>query len=315
MDRTKRHPATKTPQTYVGRFAPTPSGALHLGSLVAALGSYLDARAHNGLWKVRIDDLDEQRCLPETTEQIITQLLAHGLVPDGDIIQQRTRHERYTEALNRLADNALIYRCRCTRKQLRDAMQTGLASEGLAGPIYPGTCRKSTIAEHEVAGMRFIVPTETIQFTDRFLGQMEQSLTTTIGDPILRRSDDVFAYHLAEVVDNQTMGITHVVRGADLAALTPLHIALHRALFPDSPQPVYGHLPLVLGSNGLKLSKTNHAPALDNLRARENLMAAAAYLGLGAFSNPPAIDEMLKQWTRQWAEQHHIVDTESSKES
>lgn len=301
MDRTKRHPATETPQTYVGRFAPTPSGALHLGSLVAALGSYLDARAHNGLWKVRIDDLDEQRCLSATTDQIITQLSAHGLVPDGEIIRQRTRHDIYKEALSRLADIALTYHCRCTRNQLRDAMRTGLASEGLAGPVYPGTCRERVVAEHEMAGIRFIVPTEIIRFTDRFLGQMEQSLPKTIGDPILRRSDGVFAYHLAEVVDNRTMGITHVVRGADLTPLTPLHIALHHALYPHTLPPVYGHLPLVLGSNGLKLSKTNHAPALDSRRARENLSNAASHLGLKTPTVQTDIKEMLADWARQWA--------------
>jgi len=304
MDRTKRHRAIETTSPYIGRFAPTPSGALHLGSLVAALGSYLDARAHNGIWKVRIDDLDEQRCLPATTEQIITQLSAHGLVPDGEIVRQRTRHVIYTEALNRLADNALTYHCTCTRKQLRDAVKNGRASEGLAGPIYPGTCRERAVAKHEMAGIRFIVPTGTIQFTDRFLGQIEQSLSTTIGDPILRRSDDVFAYHLAEVVDNRTMGITHVVRGADLSSLTPLHIALHQALYPDTPLPVYGHLPLVLGSNGLKLSKTNHAPALDSHRARENLMAAAVHLGLKTPTVQTGIEVILADWTEQWAKQY-----------
>ena len=304
MDRTKRHTAIETPSPYIGRFAPTPSGALHLGSLVAALGSYLDARAHNGIWKLRIDDLDEQRCLPATTDQIITQLSAHGLVPDEEIVRQQSRHEVYTEALTRLGDIALTYRCRCTRKQLRDAMQIGQAIEGLAGPIYPGTCRELALSEHEMAGIRFIVPQETIKFTDRFLGPIEQSLPTTIGDPILRRSDDVFAYHLAEVVDNQTMGITHVVRGADLSPLTPLHIALHHALYPDTPPPVYGHLPLVLGSNGLKLSKTNHAPALDIRRARENLSIAAGHLGLKTPTVQTDIEEMLADWAGQWAKRY-----------
>jgi glutamyl-Q tRNA(Asp) synthetase len=306
MDRTKRHTAIETNQPYIGRFAPTPSGALHLGSLVAALGSYLDARAHNGIWKLRIDDLDEQRCQPATTDRIITQLSAHGMVPDGEIVRQRSRQEVYTEALTKLGDIALTYRCCCTRKQLRDAMQIGLAAEGLAGPIYPGTCRGLAHSEHEMAGIRFIVPQEIIKFTDRFLGQIEQSLPTTIGDPILRRSDGVFAYHLAEVVDNRAMGITHVVRGADLSPLTPLHIALHHALFPDTPSPVYGHLPLVMGSNGLKLSKTNQAPALDVRRARENLSAAAGHLGLETPTAHADIEEMLADWAAQWAHRHRI---------
>lgn len=278
-----------------------------MGSLVAALGSYLDARAHNGIWTLRIDDLDEQRCLPATTDQIITQLMAHGLVPDGEIIWQRPRHEFYTEALAKLQEIALTYRCRCTRKQLRDALQSGQAIEGLAGPIYPGTCRQLTPADNEMAGVRFIVPQETIKFTDRFLGQIAQSLPTTIGDPILLRSDGVFAYHLAEVVDNRAMGITHVVRGADIAPLTPLHIALHHALYPDSPPPMYGHLRLVLGSNGLKLSKTNHAPALDIRRPQENLSAAAMHLGLAPPTAPAEIEEMLSVWTAQWSQQHQIL--------
>lgn len=306
MDRTKRNTAIEANQPYIGRFAPTPSGALHLGSLVAALGSYLDARAHNGRWKLRIDDLDEQRCRPATTDRIITQLSAHRLVPDGEISRQRSRHESYAEALTKLGEIALTYRCRCTRKQLRDAMQTGQAIEGLAGPIYPGTCRRRALSESEMAGNRFVVPHEPIEFTDRFLGQIAQSLPTTIGDPILRRSDGVFAYNLAEVVDNQAMGVTHVVRGADLAALTPLHIALHRALFPDTPPPVYGHLPVVMGSNGLKLSKTNHAPALDIRHAKENLSAAAGHLGLETPTAHADIEEMLADWAAQWAKRYQI---------
>lgn len=304
MDRTKRPTALELPRAYIGRFAPTPSGALHLGSLVAALGSYLDARAHDGAWKLRIDDLDEQRCQPETTDQIISQLMAHGLVPDGAIIRQRFRRDLYTQALTQLAEGALTYRCHCTRKQLRDALRSGRATQGLAGPIYPGTCRGRALAEHEMAASRFIVPQETITLTDRFLGQIAQSLPATLGDPILRRSDGVIAYHLAEVVDNQAMGITHVVRGADLAALTPLHIALHHALFPDAPPPVYGHLPLVLGNNGLKLSKTNHAPALDIRRARENLSAAAKYLGLKTPAQRTDIEAMLADWVGQWAKRY-----------
>jgi glutamyl-Q tRNA(Asp) synthetase len=294
--------------TYIGRFAPTPSGELHLGSLTAALGSFLDARAHNGVWKLRIDDLDEQRCLPATTDRIIEQLSAHGLTPDGAIVQQRSRHDAYTKALMTLGATHLTYLCRCTRKQLRDAMQDGRVIEGLAGPIYPGTCRQLALSEDEMAGSRFIVPQEPIEFTDRFLGLMAQSLPATIGDPILQRSDGVFAYHLAEVVDNEAMGITHVIRGADLAALTPLHIALHRALFPDTPPPVYGHLPIVLDRNGLKLSKTNHAPALDVRHARENLSRAAAHLGLKNTMEHGDIETMLADWSLQWERRYRMPD-------
>lgn len=302
MDRTKRHRDTN--QSYVGRFAPTPSGALHAGSLVAALGSYLDARAHNGKWLLRIDDLDEKRCQPATTERIITQLSAHGLVPDGEIIRQRSRYLAYADALTCLGNSALTYPCHCSRRQLREAIQTGQTIEGLAGPVYPGTCRGRAIADDKPAAVRFTVPQEPIVFTDRLLGPIAQSLPTTIGDPILRRSDGVFAYHLAEVVNNQAMGITHVLRGADLAPLTALHIALHHALFPHTPAPVYGHLPVVLGPNGLKLSKTNHAPALDIRHARENLLTAAGHLGLKTPSVRTDIGQMLADWTGQWAKQY-----------
>lgn len=292
------------PDHYIGRFAPTPSGPLHLGSLVAALGSYLDARAHQGAWLLRIDDLDEQRCRPQTTKQIIDQLSAHGLVADAELIQQRSRHDLYAKALTTLREANLSYSCLCSRKQLRDAAHTGQAAYGLAGPIYPGTCRNRGLVPSESSATRFIVPTGRIEFIDRFLGPSAQSLPTTIGDPILQRSDGVFAYHLAEVVDNQAMGISHIVRGADLAPLTPLHIALHCALYPDSPPPVYGHLPLVLGSDGRKLSKTNHAPALDIRRARENLSIAAEHLGLKTPTVHTDIKGMLANLTRQWSRQH-----------
>ena len=300
MERTKRHPAIQSNPPYVGRFAPTPSGELHLGSLVAALGSYLDARAHHGQWKLRIDDLDEQRCLPATSEKIIHQLVAHGLVPDGEVISQRTREAAYAEALSKLDEGTLTYRCRCSRKELREAAQRGLAVEGIAGPVYPGTCRSLGLPEGHGTGTRFIVPHEPIAFTDRFLGTMEQHLSESVGDPILRRSDGVFAYHLAEVVDNHAMGITHVIRGADLAPLTPLHLAIHHALFPEAPPPQYGHLPIVYDDQGLKLSKTNRAPALDVRHARANLSAAAKHLGLKPPAEQSDIEEMLAQWTTQW---------------
>ena len=268
MDRTKRNTAIEANQPYIGRFAPTPSGALHLGSLVAALGSYLDARAHNGRWKLRIDDLDEQRCRPATTDRIITQLSAHGLVPDEEIVRQRSRHESYAEALTKLGDIALTYRCRCTRKQLRDAMQTGQAIEGLAGPIYPGTCRR-TRPFGKRNGRKSLYRAARNHRIHRSLSRADSTIITHHHRrPDFAAVGRCFRLHLAEVVDNQAMGITHVVRGADLSPLTPLHIALHHALYPDTPPPVYGHLPLVLGSNGLKLSKTNHAPALDIRRAQ-----------------------------------------------
>ncbi|MGC8698086.1 MAG: tRNA glutamyl-Q(34) synthetase GluQRS [Halothiobacillus sp.] len=301
MSDTLRQPTAPQSTPYIGRFAPTPSGALHLGSLVAALGSYLDARAHGGLWRLRIDDLDAARSRPATASQIVQQLADHGLLADDAIVWQSTQASHYHAALAHLQALGVVYRCQCSRSTLRAAASAGLLLEGLAGPIYPGTCRHNPPAIGQAAGWRLIVPSGTLRLTDRFLGELTQSLPHTLGDPLLMRSDGVFAYHLAEVVDNQTMGITDVVRGADLAPLTPLHVALQQMLYPHTRPPRYGHLPLVLGEDGRKLSKTNHAVPLDSRCARQNLIAAAHYLNLAIFDETATIDALLHDWTSQWA--------------
>lgn len=285
---------------YVGRFAPTPSGPLHQGSLVAALGSYLDARAHQGIWRLRIDNLDHQRCRPDTAEQIIAQLEAHGLIPDESIIWQDTRRDAYAAALDQLIGLNRAYRCRCRRNALREGVENGTIQMGLAGPRYPGTCRGQPIGPDERAGWRFQVPPDTITLWDRRLGQLAQQLTDTIGDPLLQRADGVFAYHLAEVVDNADLSITDVVRGADLAPLTPLHGALHQALFPLHSPPRYLHLPVLFDSTGKKLSKTNHAPPLNLRQARANLQAAAQTLGLPPGGPNDSQEALLHSWTIQW---------------
>ncbi|HUN00369.1 MAG: tRNA glutamyl-Q(34) synthetase GluQRS [Halothiobacillus sp. 20-53-49] len=301
MSDTLRQPTPPPPAPYIGRFAPTPSGELHLGSLVAALGSYLDAKAHGGLWRLRLDDLDAARCKPATAWRIVQQLADHGLAPDGAVIWQSTRTAHYQAAYDHLNAAAEVYRCQCTRNTLRAALNAGRVLDGVAGPIYPGTCLTHPPAPAQAAGGRWRVPSEAITLNDRFLGVISQVLPHTLGDPLLRRSDGVFAYHLAEVVDNQAYRITDVVRGADLAPLTPVQIALHQALFPDSPPPRYGHLPLVLGADGRKLSKTNHAAPLTARTARQNLIAAASVLDLKTpVSNTP-IETLLKAWTTQWA--------------
>ncbi|MHB9022319.1 MAG: tRNA glutamyl-Q(34) synthetase GluQRS [Halothiobacillus sp.] len=302
MSNTLRQPGPRDNTLYVGRFAPTPSGSLHLGSLVAALGSYLDAHAHGGQWRLRLDDLDAQRCQATTAHEIIRQLEAHGLEPDGDIIWQSQRLDAYQAALAQLNQSHEVYRCQCSRNTLRAALDAGALREGLAGPIYPGTCLQHPPAREQSAGWRFRVPAGVVSVEDRFLGELLQMLSATIGDPLLKRSDGVFAYHLAEVVDNQAMAITDVVRGADLAPLTPLHIALHQALFPYTPAPRYAHLPLVMTADGRKLSKTNHAPALNPQKARVNLIQAAQYLGLATPEPNLPIADLLTQWTTHWAQ-------------
>jgi glutamyl-Q tRNA(Asp) synthetase len=269
--------------------------------LVAALGSYLDAKAHGGLWRLRIDDLDAARCKPATAVHIVQQLADHGLIPDGAVIWQSEHTSHYQAAYDRLNEAAQVYRCQCTRNTLRAALAAGRVLEGVAGPIYPGTCLAHPPALTQAAGGRWRVPRDAITVMDRFLSALSQVLPHTLGDPLLVRSDGVFAYHLAEVVDNQAYRITDVVRGADLAPLTPLQVALHQALFPHTRAPRYGHLPLMLAPDGRKLSKTNHAAPISARTARQNLITAATFLDLTTFEANAPIETLLRAWTTQWA--------------
>lgn len=285
---------------YHGRFAPTPSGPLHAGSLVAALGSFLDARAHGGRWSVRIDDTDHDRCRPETVDEILEQLRAHHLLHDGEVVFQSRRTDRYEAALTELDLRGRLYRCRCTRARLREWAREQGRTMGAIGPVYPGFCRAEPVSAEERHALRFRVTAHTRSVTDRRLGSIRQDMATQVGDPVLRRADGPIAYHLANVVDDADMGITHVVRGEDLAELSPLHVELAEAL--GVTPPAYLHLPLLIGPDGRKLSKTNHAPALDNRRARENLREAAGALGLesGKTTDHPGIEPMLNRWVDQW---------------
>jgi len=285
---------------YHGRFAPTPSGPLHAGSLVAALGSFLDARAHGGRWSVRIDDTDRARCRPETVDTILDQLHAHRLVPDDEVRFQSRGTARYEEALARLEADGRLYRCRCTRRRLREHAREQGEVIGAIGPVYPGFCREETVSSEERHALRFRVVTRDRRVEDRRLGILRQDLVVEVGDPVLRRADGPIAYHLANVVDDADMGITHVVRGEDLSGLTPLHAELAEAL--GHPAPDYLHLPVLLGPDGRKLSKTNHAPVLENGRAAENLREAARALGLDPRTAKGSLDDLLEGWVREWAE-------------
>lgn len=291
---------------YHGRFAPTPSGPLHAGSLVAALGSYLDARAHGGIWSVRIDDTDQARSRTEAIDTILTQLEAHGLHVDGEVIFQSRRRDRHEAALERLAAAGRIYRCGCTRARLRAWAAEHGQTMGAIGPIYPGFCREDPVAESERHALRFRVGEDERRVADRRLGTLRQTLAADVGDPVLRRADGPIAYHLANVVDDAEMGITQVVRGEDLAAMAPLHVELAEALGVVAPG--YFHLPLVNGPDGRKLSKTNHARPLDNTRAADNLAAAAAVLGLED-SGGASISDQLERWAREWRTRHPLPTT------
>ncbi len=285
--------------TYHGRFAPTPSGPLHAGSLVAALGSFLDARAHDGRWSVRIDDTDQARSRRDAIEAILDQLQAHGLTADGEVVFQSERTARYETALSRLESAGRLYRCNCTRARLRDWTKKHGQTIGAVGPIYPGFCRQQPAAAHERHAWRFRVGVRRRTVVDRRLGEITQRLAIDVGDPVLRRADGPIAYHLANVVDDDEMGITQVVRGEDLADLTPLHVELAEALSLHAPE--YLHLPLVNGPDGRKLSKTNHAVPLDNQRALENLRQAAGVLRLDTgVSDRETVAGLLERWISEW---------------
>jgi glutamyl-Q tRNA(Asp) synthetase len=259
--------------TYRGRFAPTPSGPLHFGSMVAAIGSFLDARAHGGSWGVRIDDLDPPRVAPGATDAILRCLEAFALHWDGPIVYQSRRSDAYHAALHRLRALGVVFACACGRKEISEA---GIA--GLEGVVYPGTCRDGLPAGRAARSQRLRVRDETIAFDDALQGRVEQNLAREIGDFVLYRADHVFSYHLACAVDDAEAGISHVVRGADLADSTPRQIYLQRLL--ALPTPAYLHLPVALDDAGEKLSKQTLAQPVDPSHPSEIIGAVLRFLGL-----------------------------------
>jgi glutamyl-Q tRNA(Asp) synthetase len=260
--------------SYLGRFAPSPTGPLHAGSLVAALASYLDARAHHGRWLIRIEDLDEARTVAGAADQLIATLAAFGMHSDGEIVWQSQRKAIYQAAFERLTPH--VYPCSCSRKEIADS-HTGLAADGAA--IYPGTCRAGLLQGRSARAWRLRVPDKLrIEFTDRLQGHISEQLATAAGDFVLRRADGFWAYQLAVVVDDALQGVTDVVRGADLLGSTARQIYLQQLL--GLPTPRYLHVPVVVNAAGEKLSKQTGAQALDRTRPLEALMTAAARLGL-----------------------------------
>ena len=257
---------------YVGRFAPSPSGPLHFGSLVAAVASWLDARAAGGRWLVRMEDLDRPRCEPGAADIILRQLEAYGLAWDGAVLVQSQRDDDYAEALDVLKESGAAYPCACTRSQLAQAPRN---REGEI--IYPGTCRNGLPAGAVARAWRVRVPDVNTHFYDRIYGDLQQNLAHEVGDFIVRRADGLFAYQLAVVVDDAFQGITHVVRGADLLWNTPRQIHLQTLL--GLPTPSYAHVPLVTNAAGQKLSKQTRAPALPGTGRSAVLAQALAALG------------------------------------
>ena len=272
---------------YVGRFAPSPTGPLHAGSLVAALASWLDARAHGGRWLVRIEDVDTPRCPPGSDALILGQLAACGLQPDAPPWWQSARGAAYAAALQQLVDAGAAYPCACTRSDIDAAWAArGLEHRRHAERIYPGTCRSGL---HGKAARAWRFRAEgVVCWHDRRLGAQQQDVGREVGDFVLRRADGLWAYQLAVVVDDAAQGITHVVRGEDLADNTARQILLQRALGHATPQ--YLHTPLVLAADGHKLSKQNGATALELADPLTALRAAAAVLGLAGVTGATVAD-------------------------
>ncbi len=322
--------------TYIGRFAPSPTGPLHAGSVVAALASWLDARAHGGQWLVRIEDTDTPRCVAGAADEILRQLAALGLHPDAPPVFQSQRSAHYQAALDALVASAAAYPCTCSRKDIATAWQAAGGHKPRHGElVYPGTCRhglpsqphksrqawrfacpviesNSPVAQENteqsaiksVVSSRAAYPladTRWVTWQDRALGPQQHNVATEVGDFVLLRADGLWAYQLAVVVDDALQGVTHVVRGADLADNTARQILLQRAL--GYPQPQYLHTPLVLAQDGQKLSKQNGATPLDTTQSAKCLRETATYLDLHVENCTN--EDLMATFLRQWRLRHH----------
>ena len=285
---------------YIGRFAPSPTGPLHAGSLVAALASWLDARAHNGQWLVRIEDIDTPRCVKGADQGILEQLSACGLVADSEPKWQSQRTHLYENALSHLINKGWVYPCGCSRKEIEDIyVSQGQDIARHSAAIYPGTCRDGLNGKparawrlNVQAVMEALHLPQTLQWHDRRMGHQQQDVAREVGDFVLKRADGLWAYQLAVVVDDADQGITHVVRGEDLHDNTARQILLQKAL--GLPTPIYMHTPLVMGENGEKLSKQNGALALDLRDPLTVLNCAAEVLSLEACGG--SVGEALTRW-------------------
>lgn len=277
----------------IGRFAPSPTGPLHFGSLLAALASYLEAKNKQGQWLVRMEDLDKPREVKGAASHILKILEQFGFEWDGEVIYQSQRSDLYQDALSQLEKQSLIYRCQCSRKEIADS-----AIQGIDGLIYPGTCRQAQVTQMPYAS-RIKVNDSPITFNDHIQGLITQHLATQVGDFVLKRADGLFAYQLAVVVDDFQQGVTDIVRGADLLDSTPRQIYLQRQLGISTPH--YAHIPVASNTAGEKLSKQTLAPAIEAKDASAWLIKALAFLG----QNPPF--ELITNTPSEilsWAKQH-----------
>jgi glutamyl-Q tRNA(Asp) synthetase len=284
---------------YCGRFAPTPSGPLHFGSMIAAIASYCDARANAGNWYVRIDDLDTPRVIAGVAEDMLRTLEAFCLHWDGRPLYQSANKQAYHCTLHLLGTMGHVFPCACSRRQVREA-----GTPGADGPVYPGTCRHGIGRGQRARSLRLAVNNDTVSgFNDGLQGEIRQDLIADVGDFVIYRSDGAFSYHLACVVDDALLGITDIVRGADLIDSTPRQIFLQRLL--DMPEPRYLHLPVATNGDGEKLSKQTLAAPVDPSRAAETIHAVLSFLGqqppaeLAQWPAQTALDWAVKAWRRE----------------
>jgi glutamyl-Q tRNA(Asp) synthetase len=276
---------------YCGRFAPSPTGLLHAGSLTTALGSYLEARSRNGIWRLRMEDLDPQREVPGAADDILRVLERLGFEWDGAVEYQSRRHALYQAALAQLIDDGLAYRCSCSRREIQLH-----GRRGLDGMVYPGTCRQGRVNCLRPFAWRLRVSDTPLLCHDALQGTTEQQLARDIGDFLLLRADGNWAYQLAVVVDDAEQGINHVVRGADLLVSTPRQNYLQQCL--RFPTPAYCHLPLLVNVAGEKLSKQTLAPAISAEQGLTELVTALTRLG----QCPPPLGSLAEFWS--WALGH-----------
>lgn len=281
---------------YIGRFAPSPTGRLHLGSLLAAVASYLAARAAGGQWLVRMEDLDGPREQLGAAADILATLTAFGLDWDGEVVYQSQRHDLYEVALAELQAQRVMYPCYCSRKQVMDE---GVV--GLDGRVYSGHCRTAVQPRSpgKAPAWRLRVPDRVIGFKDGLMGAYAQDLARDIGDFVLKRADGEWAYQLAVVVDDALQGVNHVVRGRDLLVCTPRQLYLQQLL--GYPQPAYAHLPLLTNALGQKLSKQTLAPALDRQAVMQQLRQVLGYLGMVPDTEASTPAALLAAAVPQWA--------------
>jgi glutamyl-Q tRNA(Asp) synthetase len=278
------------PSAYVGRFAPSPSGPLHFGSLVCALASYLHARQHNGRWLVRIEDIDTPRVDSKMSPVILNSLLAHGMQWDGEVIYQSECHQRYNKNLDYLAQTQQIYGCRCSRREINQR-----------AAYYDRLCRDANLSFDRHA-LRWKNDAGIDTFEDLHMGTCRVEERLAKEDPVLKRADGIFAYHLAVVSDDIAQNVSHIVRGADLIDTTPLHMSLFKALGGNPP--AYFHIPVACDVPSQKLSKQHHAPAIDDSKALSNLKSALVFFGASAaeIKHLQSVDSLL-----QWAINHWQV--------